>query len=61
MFGDVLERKEAFLTMNSIDFKKGQILHFSIGINPWFLSKLFGFDFSIYYFNAKWNKEKCLV
>ena len=47
--------------MNNIDFKKGQNLHFSIGVNLWFLSKLFGFVFAIFYFNVKWINKNRLV
>ena len=39
VFYDILERKNAFLSYKSRNFKKSKNWHFSKGVNPWFLSK----------------------
>ena len=36
---EILERKNAFLGYKNKKFKKSKNLHFSKGVNPWFLSK----------------------
>ena len=39
VFGEVLERKDAFLGYKNIDLKKPLNLHFSKGVSPWFFLK----------------------
>ena len=39
VFHDILERKDAFLSYKNKKFEKSKNLHFSKGVNPWFLSK----------------------
>ena len=39
VFYDILERKNAFLCYNNMNFEKSKNWHFSKGVNPWFLSK----------------------
>ena len=43
MFGDNLERELVFLDYKNIDLKKSQNLHFSMGVGPWFWSKILNF------------------
>ena len=40
MFGNVLDRKLAFLDYRNNDFKKSKTLHFSKGVGPWFWREL---------------------
>ena len=40
VFGNVLDRKLAFLDYKNMDLKKSQNWHFSKGVSPWFWSKL---------------------
>ena len=40
VFGDVPYRKLGFFDHINIGLKKLQNLHFSKGVNPWFLSKI---------------------
>ena len=61
VFGEVLERKDAFLGYKNIDLKKPLNLHFSKGVSPWFFLKKKNGGFSIFCFNAKRIKKKCLV
>ena len=39
VFCDILDRKNAFLAYKNKEIKKSKNLHFSKGVNPWFLSK----------------------
>ena len=55
-FGEILDRKEAFLDYQHIDLQKSQNLHFSEGVSPWFWSK--NADFSILCFTAIWSRKK---
>ena len=43
---------ENFFDYKDIDFKKPQNLHFSKGVNPWFLSKIE--IFPSFFFCRKW-------
>ena len=36
VFGNVLDRKLAFLDYKNMDLKKSQNWHFSKGVSPWF-------------------------
>ena len=40
VFGNVLDRKLAFLDYRNMDLKKLENWHFSKGVSPWFWSKL---------------------
>lgn len=37
VFGEVTERKEAFLDYKKLDLEKPPNLHFSQGTSPWFM------------------------
>lgn len=37
VFGEVIERKEAFLDYKKRDLKTPANLHFSQGVSPWFM------------------------
>ena len=39
MFGEVLERMEAFFHYKNIDFQNSPNLHFCYGVSLWFLPK----------------------
>ena len=39
VFGNVLDRKLAFLDYKNMDLKKSQNWHFSKGVSPWFWPK----------------------
>ena len=48
LFGNVLDIIIAPLDYKNINIKRSQILHFSVGVSPWFWSKighLFNFSF----------------
>ena len=50
VFNDILARKNDFLGYKNIKFKKSNIRHFFIGVNPWFWSK--NDHFSNFFFQA---------
>ena len=54
MFGDVLDRKQAFLDYRNIDLKKPQNLHLSKGVSPWFWPN---YEISLSLLLAKIGKE----
>ena len=43
VFGNVLDRKLAFLEYKNMDLKKLENWHFSKGVSPWFRPKLSNF------------------
>ena len=54
VFGDVLDRKQAFLDYRNIDLKKPQNLHLSKGVSPWFWPN---YEISLSLLLAKIGKE----
>ena len=55
---DILEQKNAFLGYKNKKLKKSKNLHFSKGVNPWFLSK--NGHFSSFFFLGNIRQENIL-
>ena len=59
VFGNVLNRKLAFLDYKNMDLNKSQNWNFSKGVIPWFRPKLSNFLSS--FFQVRYGKKKCFV
>ena len=55
VFGDILERQNAFLNYKNKKFKKSKNWHFFKGVNPWFTSK--NGHFSNFFFLSNMGQE----
>ena len=59
VFYDILEQKNAFLSYKKKNFNKSKNLHFSKGVNPWFLVQRWQF-FQLCFFR-QYRPLKCLL
>ena len=58
VFHDILERKNTFLGYKNNKFKRSKNWYFSMGVNPWFWSKIG--DFPIFFFR-QYRAGKCVL